>query len=337
MPTPLPAAVGTILARLVVPAWILTGATFKLVHQTPKNLPRSIFEPAHAAGIDLFVLLFLIIAVEFVAAGAMLIVPRVARRAAILMLGIFCLVLMVEMAGGNFVSCGCLGAVKMPPWLMFIIDASMLAGILLSARSPQPAAPEPRWPLAAAGLWGVAGFVLSGAVLLDKADGNGDSPPPPLTGTDAPPAGGGNPPPAADAAPALPSYYLPDCDSWVGQRWADVDLAKFLPGTPPDIETGRRYLIFFQRSCDHCVLLFENHFYEQAPVPTTIVAIPELREGFDRASWLDYQCTGCDELELPAGCDWIITTPIIVALEDGIVRCASEGEEPDEPKCLLWH
>jgi hypothetical protein len=41
-------------------------------------------------------------------------------------------------------------------------------------------------------------------------------------------------------------------------------------------------------------------------------------------------------LQLPTGCDWVITTPILGALENGVVICAMEGDEPLEPECLTW-
>ena len=47
-------------------------------------------------------------------------------------------------------------------------------------------------------------------------------------------------------------------------------------------------------------------------------------------------CEACERLELPLGCDWLVTPPVVIALEDGVVRCAKEAEEPDEPECLIW-
>ena len=49
----LPPAIGILLYRLIVPLWILTGAGFKMLHRTPKNLPPTLLKPAHAMGLDL--------------------------------------------------------------------------------------------------------------------------------------------------------------------------------------------------------------------------------------------------------------------------------------------
>ena len=47
-------------------------------------------------------------------------------------------------------------------------------------------------------------------------------------------------------------------------------------------------------------------------------------------------CVGCEDRELPVGTEWIMTTPIVVALDYGNVLCAKEGEDPETPECLIW-
>ena len=39
--------------------------------------------------------------------------------------------------------------------------------------------------------------------------------------------------------------------------------------------------------------------------------------------------TECEHLELPLGCEWLITTPLTIATEDGIVTCAEEGSHAE--------
>ena len=72
-------------------------------------------------------------------------------------------------------------------------------------------------------------------------------------------------------------------------------------------------------------------------MPATIVAIPETKKGFATTGLLPMECPGCEELELPVGTDWIITTPIVVALDGEQVICAKEGEDPEAPECLVFH
>ena len=53
-------------------------------------------------------------------------------------------------------------------------------------------------------------------------------------------------------------------------------------------------------------------------------------------SGFDNPCFDCDETELPIGVDWIIGTPLVVAIENGIIKCAVENEEAETPICLIW-
>ena len=122
---------GTLLVRLIVPGWILFGAITKVLGATPKSLPRSILDAGESIGFtDHFLLLSVLTAIEFFFIGLMLFIPKVARIAAITILSIFLLVLCVEIYNGA-VSCGCLGEHSLDPKVMFLIDFSMLLGIVL--------------------------------------------------------------------------------------------------------------------------------------------------------------------------------------------------------------
>ena len=39
--------------------------------------------------------------------------------------------------------------------------------------------------------------------------------------------------------------------------------------------------------------------------------------------------TEVEHLDLPLGCDWLITTPLTISVEDGIVTCAEEGSHTE--------
>jgi hypothetical protein len=198
---------------------------------------------------------------------------------------------------------------------MLAIDGGLLAAVIVLGR--KQARHGALLPAARAGLtlaWVLAGLALSAAVILRGARQAGDDP-----------------------ASKRPGYYVTKTGDWQGERWSELELAAYMSRQPQDVDEGQRYVIFYSRSCDHCQALFERYFSAPAPVPTTIVAIPETKAGFTRETWLEMHCEGCEELELPAGTDWIMTTPIVVALEDGKVVCAKEGEDAEAPQCLVWH
>src|SRR5687767_13912390 len=130
-PETLSSRIGSILCRVVVPIWVLTGAIFKLYARTPGNLPSDIVNSAKEYGVDLHVLLAVLISLEILAAAVMIFVPRLSRYAAIVMLSVFCLVLLNELRIGNFKSCGCLGDIPIKPWQMLIIDSTLLLGVIV--------------------------------------------------------------------------------------------------------------------------------------------------------------------------------------------------------------
>lgn len=338
--------IGTLLCRGVVPLWILTGAVFKLVERDPKNLPKNIVENAMKLDLDLFVLLRTLIGLEFLAAGVMLFVPRLSRVMALFMLSMFCLILIGEMATGNITSCGCFGKVPIAPWQMLIIDGLLLTGVILfkPRKDAMAAGARPaRWPVVAALVWIVAGFGAAFGV-PDKQAAPVD--PPPHGGTpqnpDVPSGNGSTPPPVPVASGPgslpLPKNYLFDQETWAGKKWEDLKIARIMKVWPKDINVGKRYVVFYSRTCDHCRDLFQNNFTGELVIPTTVVAIPEEATGFATKGVLPMPCTSCEKLELPIGPFWYGTPPIVVALEDGVVKCAQQITDVMDPKkeCLPW-
>jgi len=150
------AVLGALNVRVIVPAWILAGATVKMLEAAPSFLPmHSILRPARALDLDLQWLLWALVSIEIVAAFAMILIPRLARPLAIMILSVFCGVLVYEMTRGAG-SCGCFGSKSPPPATMLAVDAVMLLGAILLRPARERLLPESvRW--AAAAVLGVAG------------------------------------------------------------------------------------------------------------------------------------------------------------------------------------
>jgi len=160
--------------------------------------------------------------------------------------------------------------------------------------------------------------------------------------TEPPPQHTQPPEPSEPALPAFvpkrpPSYFVFEPDEWVGQRWSDLELASYLNARVTDVENGRRYLIFYNPTCDHCYGVLKKFFTGELPAPTTVIAIPEYKDRFEPKGKYPMPCKTCEKLQLGLGCNYIVTPPVIIALEDGVIVCAKEAVEPDEPHCLNWH
>lgn len=306
---------GTILVRLIVPGWILFGAFTKVLGATPKSLPRSILDAGESIGFtDHFLLLSILTAIEFFFIGLMLFIPKLARKAAITILSIFLLVLCVEIYNGA-VSCGCLGEHSLDPKVMFLIDFSMLLGVVLCTPLSN------RWDFnhkILGPIFAILFMMITWThtfVSIHKAKNVSGA----IT---------------QDNLPA--SWYPSDLSSWAGKSINDIDVFSFVESWPHDLSDGKQYVIFYGRNCDHCEALLYMHFEFDLRAPTTIVAIPESIEGFIGEEGFENPCFDCDETELPIGVDWIIGTPLVVAIENGIIKCAAENEEAETPICLIW-
>lgn len=312
------AALAVLLARVVVPLWLLVGAVLKLADGSPSHLPVALIKWLGALGVDLTFALRFSIAVELAAVGVMWLLPRLARPVGIAMLTAFLPVLIGDVALGAS-SCGCFGPVHVHPGITLVMDVAFLLGLWLLGRHAERLAVSatlPTFGVVAAGLWTIAGFALA----FGLASGG--------------PAAEGEAGEAAAAAPAAPAegYYLPQYDDWIGRPWSEIPIAAWIVGAPADLETGQQLVLFYRKDCEHCHALMEAFFVGPLAIPTTAVAVPE-RAGFPAVGLQPFVCDECRMAHLPAGVDWFLQTPVLVRLEDGVVACAAEVS-PDDPRCL---
>lgn len=315
---------GFILVRIVVPTWILVGAMFKLLEANPGLLPRNIIAAADGVGMNLDWLLALLITAEISIASGIMLLARRARPLAIAMLSVFCLVLIGEIIVGNG-NCGCLGARSPSPWVMLMIDGTMLAGVLLCQDASPRAAGGSTLNIAAA-LSVLLASGLSFTILRP------DMHAPPVHGH-AVPGAPGDPSDSRDSMP-LPSYwYAADLSSWIGMPVQDIDLFQFMAHALPDSSEGTRYVVFYQRTCDHCEAMFYDDLVGNDALAqyVTAVEIPAEKDVLTAAGAWPMPETACELLALPLGCNWIIEAPLAVRIENGIVQCATEG---DHAVCL---
>jgi len=326
------------LVRVIVPLWILTGAVFKLVEFAPSTLPETIREPAANMGMDLHVLLPVLIGLEFLAVAVLFFIRPLARLMALFMLGVFCLILIGELLKGN-TSCGCLGGASPPPWVMLAIDGAMLVGVLatsiamlMAGERFLPWTPRlQRVPYIAAVALTAAGFSLSfGALAADINErqnivsGQNDD------DANGAPQNQPNDPRANPDAKSLPGYWMTTGDepeSWEGKSWREIDIFQYMKRLPSDMDAPLKYIVFYRRNCSHCATMFNNDFVHSAiGSKTTAIEVPMDKSTMTPPNPWPMPDTKCELMELPLGVDWIITTPLALRIENGIVTCANEGD-----------
>ena len=322
--------IGTLLARIVVPLWILSGACFKLLETSPRTLPKiSILNPAARYEIDLYWLLAVLISLELLTVSIMVFLKPFARAMAIFMLTSFCLILLNEIRGGA-TSCGCLGTFSPPPWMMLSIDGALLVGTLIFAPKQENTRLPSRSALVVACMAVVLGTLISFAVVLPAGrapkDTLSDST---STGNLVKNAASSDLVPNPSPKPLDGYWYVENIDDWAGRPWAEVELFQYLPVWPAGLDEGIRYVIFYSRTCDHCEEMFWSDLIKPYNPPVVAIEIPGDKETLTAANSWDMPETNCILMNLPLGTDWIITSPLSLRIENGIVTCAEEGDHKE--------
>jgi hypothetical protein len=145
----------------------------------------------------------------------------------------------------------------------------------------------------------------------------------------------GTPPPASpvDASrpfPPMPAtaepFYIPEFEKWKGQRIDEQAIALLIKRPIPiDLNTGKRILFLYRADCDHCHTVLMDHFTGELPAPTLAVAIPDT----DPANALELPETACLFTELVAGPQYVVQTPVVAVIEDGVVTCIYTGADEE--------
>jgi len=164
----------------------------------------------------------------------------------------------------------------------------------------------------------------------------------PATATQAQTAPAANAKPAVTAAPAWPGppaklnpFYVAEFGNIVGKPLADMAFARMIAApVPADFLSGRWIVVFYREDCDHCHELLSTFFTGTLPVRTLLVAIPDA----DPNNLLDNPCDACAKTSLVKGPNYVIGTPVVLAIQDGVVECVVENAEdvPALEACLKF-
>jgi hypothetical protein len=133
-------------------------------------------------------------------------------------------------------------------------------------------------------------------------------------------------PDPATVWPGLPEKfdrnYLPEFAEFVGKRFSEIPFARLIDGqVPADFLKGRWIVIYFREDCDHCHMMLSSYFTGKLPVKTMTLAIPDA----DPNNIMENPCDECVKLSLVKGPTYIVGTPVVLALNDGVVECVVEN------------
>lgn len=336
---------GRVLARAVVPAWILAGASFKLWERNPQLLPKPVTDVTDAIFVRALGLtregylgpaLRAMIAIEIAWALTMVFGPvRLARWMGVEILGLFCAILVVLIASGA-ASCGCFGASGPSPSWMLAIDATLLLALLACAPGGPAASPatDLRRAVAVAGV-GLAIGVATVLAVPDRAavalpGGAPDAATPVDPAPPAPAASGSRAWPAQPAT-AKP-WYAPEFAEWKGKRLDEQEVMLLASRTLPfNLNEGRCHVVFMREDCEHCHALLNSYFSGPLPAPTVTVAIPDAT-----GEPLENPCGACAKATLPGGITYVFSTPVLLTVQDGVVvGVCTDSEDAEAVRATL--
>jgi cytochrome c oxidase subunit IV len=336
------ATIGFILCRIVVPAWLLAGAIFKLAELNPNLLPPPVLSTSSWIGsllgqdpvswLDFS--MRLIIGTEIMLAGFMFFVPRLARAIAIAVLSLFVVILVTLMVQGYDADkglaslfsgqCGCFGSAGPPPSMMLLIDGLLLLGVLFfgsGCRKGAGAFLPPAVIIPSI----IVGFGIAFLVPDRTVDMTGGEPTPVVEGGK----------PAVDeqgwplAPDQLDGYYFPQFGDWNGKTLSTIPFAQLLPRPLPEgFNEGDWLLVYYRADCEHCQEMFLTHFSDsELATPTLAIGIPD----YVPEAALEFLCDACEITELPGvPPEYVVQTPVIVRVQDGVVTCTADGSADED-------
>ncbi len=283
-----------IITRLVG-LWILAGAFLKLLYGTPADLPDVILKLPLRAGL----LLQLAIAVELLVGGLALLRPSRGWLPAKVLTGIFLVVLITQVVGGEE-SCGCFGtAVTISPLVMLIIDGIAFA-LLVLVRPWRLERDKGELP------WALTALLLLGSLtlpwILDRE----------ATTEDVVTGGG-----SADAWIEL------DVASWRGQPLEETSLYPLLQ---PEQRLEEGVIILWSATCPVCAEHLENLALGELSHLLVLLELPvEAGDTSDVHVRSLPTGPGVQTSKLPAA-KWFVTAPVHVEVKGGKVIKALEGD-----------
>lgn len=117
---------------------------------------------------------------------------------------------------------------------------------------------------------------------------------------------------------------------WVGRSIIETPIGQFTPDAIEQLgEKG--ILILYNPRCGTCHDMFDVHFSEGADLPIVAIDVPPTEEAVLLESEYDDQvdCPTCVFMTLPEGPLWLVSVPIVMMVENGVVTCVSKDGPGD--------
>lgn len=287
-------------ARVFVPLVLLLLAWLE-ARGGPGTLPRWLATVGSRFDLSEDLLLRVLIALQLALAAIALLIPRWSRTVSTTALVLLVFAAVAEVSalvgtGGE--------ALRFVPPLVILAAAASLLPTTLRALGAASSAGSPAWRV----LGSLAIGVASVAIAVRIPFGDAASSP-------------------ADARATAVEVVELALEDWSGRSLPETGLPRRLPELTALTLEGRSVLVLHDPRCGQCHDLFATWF--AAPVDARVIAVrvppapgASLLES-DQPE--EVACADCVRLSLPTGPTWLVQTPAVVVIEDGVVRCAAKG------------
>jgi hypothetical protein len=209
-------------------------------------------------------------------------------------------------------SCGCFGALRVPPWATACFDLTS-AGVLVLAPVGLTTFPRQRVAIFTAmsclllslGLWLNLRAARATALAVEDSSGG------------------------------VGSLSVLQPKSWIGQPFT---LARHIE-LGDQLNHGRWILLLVHHDCDHCLAAIPRYLAmagHARAVTAAQLAIVEMPPYGEQPLIATSQSSQVLLGRLDAQRDWFAVMPLAILLEDGIVRAAAEGGDGEQPNLSWW-
>lgn len=315
-------SIPAVFALLAASAWIATGALYKLLDGTPKDLPGTVLDFADKSGLELNTIYVTAIGIELAIVTFALLKPKLGWLPVVAQYLVFIGILSAEIARGAE-SCGCVGSnIEVPPVVMLCVDAALLLGLLVT----RPWSSLTTKLLLPAPLALIAAVAVAYVPRLEQFDRNLSIDDIALGGGAAAEAGDEQ---NGDSDAADPSngtgYLVIDLADAVGKDVADTDLGKLLGAECPT--EGK--VVLWRISCDHCAAHLEELQRKEAeamaagqfPENLSLVRVPDDASSEPLVEIKPEMVLA--DLTLPEGYEYVVETPSEVTIAGGVVTAVN--------------
>jgi hypothetical protein len=146
-----------------------------------------------------------------------------------------------------------------------------------------------------------------------------------------------NSPKSVEPAAQAPKVVNIDFDMhpYVGRRVEETPIADYLPTLAERARGKTTFVVFYMPNCSACHSIFRQFFAVPRIEQVLTVEIPPA-DGVPVADSGEehepIECVGCEPLLLAPGPNYLVASPMVVKIEDGVVTCVSDRFKGE---CLL--